>query len=111
MGESDSFSVLLAESFFLTARHLEPDATAPCCRSQYAEEFRDSQGFGWQDESEHKFDWQMLVNKKVPVVYCIYRTLELALQPSCLPVRPERSIKVLCRPRKSHGSTRSTTNS
>lgn len=68
---------------------LEPDAAAPSCRSQYAEEFRDSQGFGWQDASEHKFDWKTLVNKKVTLVsspcglsvLCILHS-ELAMPPS-----------------------------
>lgn len=48
-----------------TAHSTESDSICLLSSSQYAEEFRDSKGFGWQDESQHKFDWQTLVNKKV----------------------------------------------
>ena len=37
----------------------------PCCRSQFSEEFRDSEGFGWTNGVEHKFEWEKLVAKKV----------------------------------------------
>ena len=48
-----------------TAHLTRFDSVCLLSSSQYAEEFRDSKGFGWQDESQHKFDWQTLVNKKV----------------------------------------------
>ena len=85
MGESNG---VLAYSGFVAGGVLEPDAAAPSCRSQYAEEFRDSQGFGWQDASEHKFDWQTLVNKKVVLVSCSRRLSVLCILHSELAMLP-----------------------
>ena len=103
--------VLVACPCSVTVYLLESDATALFCRSQYAEEFRDSQGFGWQDQSEHKFDWQTLVNKKVSSVQllclclsdCKYCISQLAWRSpvACLPHPID--MLVLYRPRRSHG--------
>lgn len=32
--------------------------------AQFSEEFRDSTAFGWEDNSQHNFDWKTLINKK-----------------------------------------------
>ena len=73
-------------------------------RSQFSEEFRDSSSFGWENGSQHNFDWKVLVAKKVSTWLAVSAQFGQQIKPAQAATQVRiLYIPCICRPKKSQG--------